>query len=149
MTVWRHAASRLILAGAIVIGLSACGPAETEATFEVVLRGFELVAPLPVTVIDRTGLVVDVDAVAPEIAVLDGTVAADPTDPNVLLPSWLGGMCDIETTLLFQRTPTGFQFVEHTERSHGGCLLAGIGRAVAVHLRSPVAAETVTIEVAD
>ncbi len=146
-----HARRRLAcLLMALALGAFACAPDASESTFELTLGGFADVDPLPVGLIDRTGLVTSVDADIPvDLGFRDGTIVNSPGDADVLLVTWLGGMCDIKTTLLFETSSSGFRLAEHTEARQGGCLLAGIGRTVAIHVRSPVAAETVTFQEVD
>ncbi|MCI0583145.1 MAG: hypothetical protein L0227_09695 [Chloroflexi bacterium] len=150
MTDRRNAVAGLILTVAVVLGLAACASEEAETTFEVVLGEVgDLVAPLPVTLIDRTGLVTGVLSEVPiGFDRGDDGVANIPDHPDLLVVSWTGGMCDIEVAMLFERT-AGHQIAEHTEAGQGGCFLAAIGRSVVIQLRSPVGAETVTFTVID
>jgi hypothetical protein len=96
---------------------------------------------LPVVLGDQTDLVTAIEpaedaATGPR---LELTVIGDPSDPNAIIAGWLGGLCDSDATLAFQRSVAGYAL--HLE-VHGklgfGCPAAGIGRAVRIKLSEPV-----------
>jgi hypothetical protein len=136
--VWRQLAATSI----VPVVLLACSPT-TGRTFNVTMPGRELVQPTSVVVIDQTGLMLSVEL--PAVNVLPNRAnqfRALEGDPAVLIVTWVGGMCDDQTELVFERTPGGFRFVERTDRT-GGCRLAGIGRTLAVRFSAPLSPDLV------
>ena len=123
-----------------VVFTVACVPSRGQ--FRLEYPGRELVDPVAITITDRTGLIAGVAVAPPDIPGREGEVTVKPGEPAVLIVTWVGGMCDQTTELVFERTATGFRFVEHTERADA-CLLAAIGRSLAIRLSTPIAPETV------
>ena len=123
---------------AIAVGACALFDPEADGTFSVVLPGHEFVDPLAVVVIDRTGAVTAV--VVAQGNFQEGIVAA-PADPEILIVTWMGGMCDVSTTLTIEPTIDTIRISEATETRPGGCRLAGIMRSVAIRFDPPLAPE--------
>lgn len=93
--------------------------------------------PLPVVLRDGTNLVTAIDS-AGEAATDPGpnlAVKVDPSDPNAIIAIWLGGLCDNDATLAFERSDPGYTLhLEAHEKLGFGCPAAGIGRAVRIKL---------------
>ena len=133
------------LAAAFLIGLMAVTPLSAvlePGRHEARFPGREHIAPLPVVLDDRTGLVAGMALSTPTIE--DG-VTNPAGDERSLLVSWLGGACDHRVWMLFERADSGFRLAMRTERATG-CILMGIGRAVLLPLRWPVDAATVRFQ---
>lgn len=129
---------RPIVAVALAIALGGCawfGP-QPDGAFSLVMPGRELVDPLAVDVIDRTGTVTAV--LVAEGRFQEG-VEAVPADPAMLVVTWMGGMCDIRTTLTLEATLDTMRISEATETRPGGCRMAGIMRSIAVRFDPPLA----------
>jgi len=96
-----------------------------------------------VTLEDRTGLVQAFGPAQPgQFNLFDG-VKAD-ANPTVLVVSWLGGLCDRATHLVFAAANGEYSVTETTERE-GACRDAGVRRTVSIGLTSPIDAATVTL----
>lgn len=127
---------------ALALVLAGCLP-ELSRTIDTTFPPFGEIEALPVRLVDRTGL-----AMAIEVAADEGRIEPvenQPGRPNVLIATWLGGMCDHQVTLTFESTDQGYRLTERTDRSDS-CLLAGISRTVVIHLSQPVPASLVTLE---
>jgi len=107
------------------------------------LKGGLVADDLAVTLEDRTGLVQAFGPAQPgQFNLFDG-VKAD-ANPTVLVVSWLGGVCDRATHLVFAAANGEYSVTETTERE-GACRDAGVRRTVSIGLTSPVDAATVTL----
>jgi hypothetical protein len=96
--------------------------------------------PLPVSLGDRSGLVVGIeqtdgdpsDGIAP-------VVQSDPANRNALILSWLGGMCDNDATVSFQRAGSRYELNLAVHPKIGlGCPAAGILRGLRIVTSEPV-----------
>lgn len=132
------------LASSIVfaVSLAACQLGATPS-FEVRLPSpGEGISPLDVVVVDHAGVV-------------SGVASEDPADwmeginrsdrPGQVIVSWLGGLCDARTTLSVASDAGTLTIRETTETTGSGCLLAGIGRSVALDLKREIAPETIRL----
>jgi len=107
------------------------------------LKGGLVADDLAVTLEDRTGLVQAFGPAQPgQFNLFDG-VKAD-ANPTVLVVSWLGGVCDRATHLVFAAANGEYSVTETTERE-AACRDAGVRRTVSIGLTSPVDAATVTL----
>jgi len=107
------------------------------------LKGGLVADDLAVSLEDRTGLVQAFGPAQPgQFNLFDG-VKAD-ANPTVLVVSWLGGVCDRATHLVFAAANGEYLITETTERE-GACRDAGVRRTVSIGLTSPVDAATVTL----
>jgi len=107
------------------------------------LNGGLVADDLAVSLEDRTGLVQAFGPAQPgQFNLFDG-VKAD-ANPTVLVVSWLGGVCDRATHLVFAAANGEYSVTETTERE-GACRDAGVRRTVSIGLTSPVDAATVTL----
>ena len=136
----RPTIGRLLLGTVLAVAVGACALFDPEAdgTFRVILPGHELVDPLAVEVIDRTGTV---KAVMVGQGNFQEGIEAAPADPEILIVTWMGGMCDVSTTLTVEPTIDTIRIGEATETRPGGCRLAGIMRSVAIRFDPPLAPE--------
>lgn len=105
-----------------------------------------LVAELPFRVSDVVGLVQTVSLAQPHAA--DG-VTQVPGRDDAIYVQWMGGMCDREALIVFDRTVDGLGLRITTERDFGGCRMAGISRTLQLDLSEPVDASTVSIVIVD
>jgi hypothetical protein len=107
------------------------------------LNGGLVADDLDVTLEDRTGLVQAFGPPQPgQFNLFDG-VKAD-ADPSVLVVTWLGGICDRSTHLVFAGADGRYSVTESTERETP-CRDAGIRRTVSIGLTSPVDPSAVTL----
>ena len=111
--------------------------------FVTTVKGGLVADDLAVTLEDRTGLVQAFGPAQPgQFNLLDG-VKAD-RDPSVLVVSWVGGLCDRTTHLVFAAANGEYSVTETTERE-AACRDASIRRTVSVGLTSPIDPSTVTL----
>lgn len=141
MAIVRLGAPALILA----LLVAACQPA--GRTFQVTLPGNELNDPLPVALVDQTDLVT---SIAP--AVVDATIGFEPalrvdqTEPNTVLLTWMGGVCDAQQTVTLSiHDGTFVMQLDTREKPGGGCPMAGVPRGIRVATSSPLPVESVVI----
>lgn len=125
----------------MIVGLLivACLPGRT---FETRFEAIPNVDALPVALHDETGMIAAVQPASTDFSLAG--VTNPPGRPDVLLVSWVGGMCDSKVDLQFVRDALRYRFMEHTDRA-SACLLAGIFRTLRVQLTRPVAAEAVDL----
>lgn len=136
----------LILA-ALLAGCIGGGPRVHEITFPD-LGG---VAPLPVELDDRTGLVQRVELGAFDAPFPEEDPAAQglPGDPASIVVRWTGGMCDRQVNMRLEEIAGVLVLTAETEREFGGCRLAGISRAITLRFRTPVDASRIDLRFAD
>ena len=125
-----------ILTALLVMGGCALFEPEPDGAFSVVIAGRDRIDPLAVDVVDLTGTVTAV--VAGQGNVQEGIEAA-PADPDVLIVTWMGGMCDVRTTLTLEPTLDTMRISEVTEKRPDACRAMGIMRSVAIRFDPPVA----------
>ena len=107
------------------------------------LKGGLVADDLAVTLEDRTGLVQAFGPAQPgQFNLFDG-VRAD-ANPTVLVVSWLGGICDRATHLVFAAANGEYSVTETTERE-AACRDASVRRTVSIGLTSPIDASAVTL----
>ena len=132
-----------MLVAALVV---ACQPAAT--TFRTSLPTDER-DPLPVTLTDETGLVTGIAPAAVDPAWHDFVPAlhALPNDPNAAVLSWMGGVCDQDTTVWFGVLHGGYVLsVAVNERfGFGGCPAAAVLRAIRIATSRPIPVDSVTV----
>ena len=87
------------------VGACALFDPDADGTFTVVMPERELVDPLIVDVIDHTGTVTAIGIAESRV---EDDVAADPNDAAVLIVTWVGGLCDANTTLTVGPRSTPF-----------------------------------------
>jgi hypothetical protein len=131
---------RLVVALVVVALSMACTSA--NRTFTVQFAGSDGGEPLRVTVVDRTGTINLVE-VAPGGFDFRDHIASVQGRPDILVVSWIGGLCDQQTELTFERKGDKLQFSEDTTRA-ASCRLAGVIRGLSVHFNSSVPVEAVT-----
>jgi len=107
------------------------------------LKGGLVADDLAVTLEDRTGLVQAFGPAQPGQFNLSDGVKAD-ASPTVLVVSWLGGLCDRATHLVFAAANGEYSVTETTERE-AACRDASVRRTVSIGLSSPIDAATVTL----
>lgn len=101
--------------------------------------------PLPVMLLDGTGLVTGLVAPAAGVPAFESGVTNANGKPDRLLYTWLGGACDTLTKLTFERSASGFRLRAETETSGGYCILIGLNREVVITLSEPVDARSVVL----
>jgi hypothetical protein len=143
-TVGLRPTSGTLLAAALALAIAGCALFEPEpdGTFSVVIAARDHVDPLAVDVIDRTGTVTAV--IVAEGPFREGVVAG-PDDPATLIVTWMGGMCDVRTTLTLEPTLDAMRISEATEARAGVCRMAGIRRSIAIRFEPPLAPEFVEL----
>jgi hypothetical protein len=133
----RAAAGLLLLA----LVLSACFA--PSRLFVTTVKGGLVADDLAVTLEDRTGLVQAFGPAQPgQLNLADG-VRGD-RDPTVFVVSWLGGLCDRTTHLVFAAANGEYSVTETTERV-AVCRDASVRRTVTVGLTAPIDLSTVTL----
>ena len=138
--------------GALVIlalAVVACGSPKGRL-FHTTLTTSDGSYPLPVTLGDRTHLVIGIDPGARDSSVTAGpAVRSDSGDPNVLIVSWLGGMCDDESVVSFWPDDDGYWLTVATRGGllNGGCPAAGVYRAIRITTSEPVAVDQIDVAV--
>ena len=117
--------------------------AAADARFDVRFPADGDIAALPVAIEDRTGRVISVAAT--QAGDSPGVVARHPDRANALIIPWLGGMCDVRANVAVVQVGPEINVAIHTERADGGCLLAGIYRAISLEFDGPVDPSIVTV----
>ena len=133
---------RLLLAAGLALAIGGCALFEPDpdGAFSVVMPGREHVNPLAVDVLDRTGTVKAV--IVAEGQFQEGVVAA-PADPGTLIVTWMGGMCDVRTTLTLEPTIDAMQIGAASETRPGACRAMGVMRSIAIRFDPPLAPDFV------
>ena len=122
--------------------VAACGGSPAGVLFQTTVANADGTYPMPVTLGDTTGLVTSIEAVVLRDWPGDGpTVQVDPTNPNALVLSWMGGACEDETVVGFWPVEGKFGMYVAPRGGvsfFGGCPAIGVLRAVRIHLSAPV-----------
>jgi len=99
---------------------------------------------LPVVLGDETGLVVAIEPATGDTSDLKPSVRSDPADPNAVIVSWLGGMCDSDAELLFRPHEAGYTLALTVGRKLGlGCPAAAVLRGLRIKTSAPVVPESI------
>ena len=129
----------------IVISLTACVGQPAGSLFRTELPTTDH-DPLPVSLLDETGLVL---GIAPWDADLTPTVRpvvqADPTDPNALVISWIGGLCDRDATLSFRATQRGYALRLDVGLGSGGCTGAALPRGLRIATSDSIPVSSIAV----
>ena len=129
--------------GVVFFALAVAACLAPSKLFVTSLKGGLVADDLAVTLEDRTGLVQAFGPAQPgQFNLFDG-VKAD-ANPTVLVVSWLGGICDRATHLVFAAANGEYSVMETTERE-AACRDAGVRRTVSIGLASPIDASAVTL----
>lgn len=134
----------IALIGAAV--LASCGqPPGARFTTTISTPNGEL--PLPVTLVDTTGLVVAIGpAEIDQADFRDAGVLPDPGNPTAFVLTWLGGMCDNDVALVLSSTDSGYDLnLAIHQKLGGGCPAAGVLRAIRVETTAPIPVATISI----
>jgi hypothetical protein len=133
---------RILVATALAVAVGACALFDPEPSgkFTVLMPARELVDPVVIDVVDRTETV---EAIAIERGHFPDGIFSEANDPAVLIVTWMGGMCDVRTTLTVEPTIDTIQITEVTERAPRACRLAGITRSIAIRFDPPLRPEFV------
>ena len=115
-----------------------------SSLFVTTVKGGLVAKDLSVTLEDRTGLVRAFGPAQPGQFNLSDGVKGD-ADPTVIVVSWVGGICDRATHLVFAATNGQYSVTETTERETP-CRDASTRRTVSIGLASPIDASTVTLQ---
>jgi hypothetical protein len=133
----RAAAALLV---SIVVASACLAPARLFVT---VVKGGLVADDLSVTLEDHTGLVQAFGPAQPgQFNLFDG-VKGD-ADPTVLVVSWIGGICDRASHLVFAAANGEYSVTETSERVTP-CRDGSTRRTVSIGLSSPIDASTVTL----
>jgi endonuclease/exonuclease/phosphatase family metal-dependent hydrolase len=117
--------------------------AHSDGMFKAAFPAQGDIAPLPVTVIDRTGLVRSIEPM-PGFDAPDG-VSRHRDRADTLVVNWLGGMCDQGARVGLVSTGPIIRIAIQTDRQ-GACRLAGITRPLALQLDRAIDPSLVTVE---
>ena len=101
------------------------------------------IAPLPVSLVDNSGLVAGFRQAPASPNWVPG-VAAIPEGQTALVITWIGGACDRHVSMTSEGTSSALRVAIQTSKA-GGCRLVGIGRSVELVLNRAVRAEDVTL----
>ncbi len=141
MAILRSAISVSLFA---VLLAAACQP--TGQSFQVTLRT-EFSDPLPVTLTDETGLVTGItQATFGPAAGNAPALHGDPADPNASILTWVGGMCDSDTAVVFRMLHGSYVLNVSIHQRFGlGCPAAGVPRAIRIGTSRPIPVDSITV----
>jgi hypothetical protein len=124
--------------------LAACSTGRGSIT--VVLAGVDGGRELPVTLVDRVGIVLDANEELGGMGVMeDIPVANPPGRPDKVRVAWTGGACDRSADMEFRADGAGFVLAIVTTVDPGGCDAIGIGRELMITFSRPVNAASVVL----
>jgi hypothetical protein len=130
---------------AVLTGIVVTACASSGRSFEVTLPpGFY--HPLPVTLIDHTGLVTGIS----EAAVNSGpafrpVLHHDPVDPNSAILTWPGGACDSDATVTLQHDDSYLITLRTRESAGSGCILVAVPRSIRISTSAPLPIDDVSV----
>lgn len=144
---------RRLLIGVLVVlsfaALAGCGPGGEVPTFRIsyppATAGDK---PLPISLIDQTGLVTAI-AAAPD-AVVGSDVEAVPGRADALRVSWDGGDCDDRVTLVLNRLGDAFELAIRNHPQFGAgliCTGAEVSRALDIEFSTTLAPEQLSLAI--
>ena len=131
------------------VAMAACSGPTSSRQFSAVLQPSDEVPSLPVVLSDETGLVTGITSAPmdPGGEYREVVARADPTDPNAFIVSWLGGACDNDAALTFQRHEGGYvlSVAVHGKGGFlgGSCTLQGIVRDLRIVTSSPIPVDSI------
>lgn len=134
-----------IVSGCTASATPSAGIRTFQMTFPAEVSGPLPIVPLPVVLVDHTGLVAGLRQalLGPNDSGATG-VTGRPGDPKTLLVTWTGGACDDHVSMNLDGPRTAPQLSIATS-SRDGCRLVGIGRSVALDLTVAVRPEAVSL----
>jgi hypothetical protein len=132
-----------LLTAALVVGCQSSGK-----SFRTTLRP-ESEKPVQVTLTDETTLVTQVTPAPADAATIpnDPAVHLDEADPNRLVLTWLGGVCDHDAAVWFgsQNGAYVMSVAIHEEIGLGGCPGAGVPRAIGITTSRPIPVGSIVV----
>jgi len=140
--------ARNVVIGGIVAGVSvtAAGCSSGGGTFQLTFPAEHetlTINPLPVALVDKTGLVAGF-RLAPASPNWAPGVTALPGDETALVITWVGGACDQHVSMTSEGTSSALRVAVQTSKA-GGCRLLGVGRSVELVLTRAVRPGDVTL----
>lgn len=105
---------------------------------------------LPVALGDQTDLVVRIEPAEADVWDWpDLGVVADQDNPDAFVLTWLGGACDGDAAVSFQRTGSGFALRVEVRRALSlGCPAVGIPRALRIITAEPIPIGSIVVTAA-
>ena len=106
--------------------------------------------PLPVTMTDETGLIVEIEPATIDSAKFsgpfNGTLEEDPANPRAAILLFYGGMCDQDAKLAFRLHEGVYELrVDVEQKGFGNCPAAAILRSVRIVTSEPIPVATVLV----
>lgn len=141
----RSSAVACIVAG---IALTTAGCSSGSRTFDVTFPAENqtlTIEPLPVSLVDNSGLVSGFRLASPNPNWPEG-VQAVPGDQTALVITWVGGACDQAVSMTSDGASNALRVAVKTS-SVGGCRLLGVGRGLELDFNHAVRAQDVTLSV--
>jgi hypothetical protein len=130
----------------VVLLVSACSSA-TGQSYQTTLVQPDGTYPLPIVLTDQARLVTAVEQADPPAGAGSGVeVRNGEHDPNSLIVTWLGGLCDNDVAADLWQSDSGYNLHLAFHGKLGlGCPAAGIMRAFRIKTSTPIDASTVKL----
>jgi len=132
-----------MVAALLATGVACGGP----RTFALSFDGGRGIAPVPITLDDRTGLVTSMDQSFGQL-ILGGPVspvANEPGHPDRLHVLWAGGSCDTAVAMDLAGDASHLRLAIRATRPPPGCRPDEIGREVVLTFSQPIDAASVRV----
>ena len=143
--VW-HMVAAVAVAAALATTIACGGP----RTFTLSFDGGRGVAAIPITLDDRSGLVIALEQSFGQLVL--GTpispVSNEPGHPDRLHVLWAGGACDTAVAMDLAGEPTLLRLTIRATRPAPGCRPNDVGREVVVTFSRPISAASVRVTLA-
>ena len=111
--------------------------------FDVVLSDGQY--SVPVTLLDRVGIVTGIQDAGNNGPFAEG-VSSAPRGVDGFVFTWVGGACDIRTTIELTASASGtFSLHPETAVQPGPCIMIGIGRHLLIRTDTPVEPNAVVV----
>jgi hypothetical protein len=121
-----------------LVGTLTCGPGPIDPDSSVIARARPMI-------IDETGLVDSCEVVNFEAELFSGVLVTNPDgDESILQVHWAGNPCELASSFKFSRSGGGYTLEGRTPNV--GCIEPLVRHAMRMHLRQPVAADSVTAD---
>jgi hypothetical protein len=122
--------------------LTGCGLLPLPAGIQLTIPASPEVPALPVTVVDKAGIVRDASpAGLPGPVDIGPGTTVRPAGDDAVVVAWIGGACDDRAIVTVEKVGDRFEAWVESRSSAIGCSTVGVARAVTLSLRPPVGAD--------
>ena len=128
-----------------IVSLAGCGLLPSPSPAAVIPAAGDVKA-LPIVLVDPAGLVRTVVPGGPDVG-FDRGVEPIAGSQTAAVVRWIGGVCDIRTSVTVTLRGTVIEIKLSTEAGFGGCVAAGVFRTITIDFSQPIGGQTLDLVV--